>query len=206
MEKVTITEKDILNANTSMPLTLKWTLAKYIAEITLEKKNIVIKENGEETIPLPDMAQRRTMMETQLKIGVFVKEYMRYTFDPVRDSVSEKEIPYMMAADEADKWSNFEAQLDRLKRSKTPGVADKCYDILNDYHAFVRMVSIEIEQELQVRNDPVGRSAWLLSSIVGGVANGFLKDNLKELSHIAEELEKEGENGAAASEGESTEE
>ena len=206
MEKVVITEKEILNANTSIPITLKWALAKYIAEITIEKKSVVIKENGEETIPLPDISQRRTMMETQFKIGVFVKEYMGYTFDPVHDSKTGDEIPYLMAADEADKWSNFEAQLDRLKRSKDKTVADKCYDILNDYHAFVRMVSIEIEQELQIRNDPVGRSAWLLSSIVGGVANGFLKDNLKDLSRIAEELEKEGEDGATASEGESTEE
>ena len=137
MEKVIITEQDILNANASIPLVLKWTLAKYIAEFAPEKKSIAVKENGEGTIPLPDLFQRRTMMENQFKLGVFVKEYMGKMFEPVRDSETDEPVPYLMAADEADAWSNFEAQLDRLKRSKDKAVADKCYDILNDYHAFV---------------------------------------------------------------------
>ena len=160
MEKVTITEQDILNANASIPLTKKWALAKYIAEWSLEKNNVAVVEKGKDTIPLPDLYQRRTILETQFKIGVFVHEYMGREFDPVHESGTDAPVTYLMAADEADQWSNFEAQLDRLKRSKTPDVANKCYDILNDYHAFVRMVSIEIEQELQVRNDLLGRAAW----------------------------------------------
>lgn len=193
MDKVIITEQDILNAKSSIPLTLKWVLAKFIAEHTPEKKQIVVKEDGKETIALPDMAQRRTMMETQFKIGVFVKEYMGREFDPVHDSKTDEAIPYLMAADEADAWSNFESQLDRIKRSKDKAVADKCYDILNDYHSFVRMLSIEIEQELQIRNDLLGRAAWFLSKLIETYSPEELRKSLGELSGIAGELEKKQE-------------
>lgn len=189
MEKVIITEQDILKANSSIPLVLKWTLAKYIAEVSPERKTIIIKEDGKESIPLPDMTQRRTMMESQFKIGVFVKEYMGVAFNPVHDSDTDKEIPYLMAADEADAWANFESQLDRLKRSKDKTVADKCYDILNDYHAFVRMVSIEIEQELQVKNDLLGRSAWFLSRIISKFTPDELLKSIGEISELAPEIE-----------------
>lgn len=202
MEKVTITEQDILNANASIPLVLKWTLAKYIAEVSPEKKQIAVKENGKEAIPLPDMVQRRTMMESQFKIGVFVKEYMGASFEPVHDTETDQPIPYLMAADEADQWSNFEAQLDRLKRSKDKTVADKCYDILNDYHAFVRMVSIEIEQELQAKNDLLGRMAWFLSKFMDKWTPEEFVKSLGEMPQIAEKADAENpaDNGEKAEE------
>ena len=181
MEKVTITEQDILNAKTSIPLVKKWALAKYIAEWSLEKNNVAVVEKGKDTIPLPNLYQRRTIWETQFKIGVFVHEYMGREFDPVHESETDAPVTYLMAADEADQWSNFEAQLDRLKRSKTPDVANKCYDILNDSHAFVRMVSIEIEQELQVRNDLLGRAAWYLAATVSKAASDEIRAVIEKL-------------------------
>ena len=189
MEKVIITEQDILNANSSIPLTRKWALAKYIAEWSLEKNNVAVVEKGKDTIPLPELYQRRTMLETQFKIGVFAHEYLKVEFEPVHESGTDLPVTYLMAADEADAWSNFEAQLDRLKRSKDKAVADKCYDILNDYHAFVRMVSIEIEQELQVKNDLLGRAAWFLSYLVGKLTPEELLKNANEISEMAAELE-----------------
>lgn len=188
MERHIITEQDILNANSSIPLTEKWALAKYIAGWSLEKNSIAVVENGKETIPLPELYQRRTMMETQFKIGVFVHKYMRQDFEPVHESGTGLPVTYLMAADEADAWSNFEVQLDRLKRSKEKAVADKCYDILNDYHAFVRMVSIEIEQELQIKNDLLGRAAWFLSYLVGKMTPEELLKNANEISEMANEI------------------
>lgn len=189
MEKVNIAEQDILGANTSIPLTKKWALAKYIAELSIEKNSMSVVEKGKETIPLPDLYQRRTILETQFKIGVFVREYMGREFEPVHESGTDLPVTYLMAADEADQWSNFEAQLDRLKRSKDKAVADRCYDILNDYHAFVRMVSIEIEQELQIKNDLLGRAAWFLSYLVGRLTPEELLKNMGEINEMAAELE-----------------
>lgn len=188
MDKVIITEQDIMNASASMPIITKFTLAKYIAELCTEKKQITVKEGGVEAIALPDMAQRNTLRESQFKIGVFVKEYMGRSFDPVHD-MNDDPIPYMMSADEADAWGNFESQLDRLKRSKDKAVADRCYDILNDYHAFCRMVSIEIEQELQIKNDIVGRFAWLVSSMIKNSTPEKLQESIEELNKIQEQLE-----------------
>ena len=192
MDKVIITEQDILNAKTSLPITIKYALAKYIAEFCTEKKQITIKEGGVDSISLPDMAQRNTIREVQYKVGVFVKEYMGKNYDPVHDKTDEP-IPYLMAADDVDAWSDFETQLDRLKRSKDKAVADKCYEILNDYHAFVRMVSIEIEQELQVKNDIVGRFAWLAKSLINTYSPEELKKNLQDLTDIQEQLDKKEE-------------
>ena len=189
MEKVIITEQDILNAKTSIPLVKKWALAKYIAEWSIVKNNVAVVEKGKDTIPLPELYQRRTILEAQFKIGVFVREYMGREFDPVHESETDAPVTYLMAADEADQWSNFEAQLDRLKRSKDKAVADRCYDILNDYHAFVRMVSIEIEQELQIKNDLLGRAAWFLSYLVGKMTPEELMKNMGEITEMANELE-----------------
>ena len=192
MEKVIITEQDILNANSSIPLTLKFAVARYIAEFSTDKKQITVKENGVDSIALPDMWQRNTMRETQFKTGAFVKEYMGKDVDFVKgtDDVS---IPYLMAADEVDAWSNFETQLDRLKRSKNKEVADKCFDILNDYHAFCRMVSIEIEQELQIKNDIVGRFAWLAKSLINSSTPEELKKSIEDLNELQEQLEQKEE-------------
>lgn len=190
MDKVIITEQDILKAKASIPLTLKYAVAQYIAEFSTDKKQITIKEGGIDSIALPDMRQRNTMREAQFKTGVFAKEYMGKDVDFVKgtDDVS---IPYLMASDEADAWSNFETQLDRLKRSKTPGIADKCFDILNDYHAFCRMVSIEIEQELQIKNDALGRAAWLLSLLVRKFDAEGLKDSIKDIAKAVDEANEE---------------
>lgn len=192
MDKVIITEQDILKAKASIPLTLKYAVAQYIAEFSTDKKQITIKEGGVDSIALPDMRQRNTMREAQFKTGVFAKEYMGKDVDFVKgtDDVS---IPYLMASDEADAWSNFETQLDRLKRSKNKEVADKCYDILNDYHAFCRMVSIEIEQELQIKNDIVGRFAWLAKSLINSSTPEELKKSIEDLSELQEQLTKKEE-------------
>ena len=192
MDKVIINEQDILNANANLPLVLKYTLAKYIAELCVEKKQITLKEDGEDSIPLPDMAQRNTLRESQFKIGVFVKEYLKNTFAPVK-STNDKEIPYLMSADDADNWADFETQIDRLKKSKNKEVADKCFDILNDYHAFCRMVSIEIEQELQIKNDIVGRLAWFVSVFLKSATPGKLKESLEEIKKMQEQLESKEE-------------
>ena len=192
MDKVIINEQDILNANANLPLVLKYTLAKYIAELCVEKKQITLKEDGEDSIPLPDMAQRNTLRESQFKIGVFVKEYLKNTFVPVK-STNDKEIPYLMAADDADKWSDFETQIDRLKKSKNKEVADKCFDILNDYHAFCRMVSIEIEQELQIKNDIVGRLAWIVSVLLKNTTPEKMNETIEEIKKIQEQLESKEE-------------
>lgn len=192
MDKVIINEQDILNANANMPLVLKYTLAKYIAELCVEKKQITLKEGGEDSIALPDMVQRNTLREAQFKIGVFVKEYMRNAFEPVK-STNDKEIPYLMAADDADDWSDFETQIDRLKKTKNKEVADKCFDILNDYHAFCRMVSIEIEQELQIRNDIVGRFAWIVSVLLKSATPENLNETINEIKKLQEQLESKEE-------------
>lgn len=192
MDKVIITEQDILKAKASIPLTLKFAVAQYIAEFSTDKKQITIKEGGVDSIALPDMRQRNTMREVQFKIGVFVKEYMGKDVDFVKGE-DNLPCPYLMAADEVDAWSDFETQLDRLKRSKNKEVADKCYDILNDYHAFCRMVSIEIEQELQIKNDIVGRFAWLAKSLINSYTPEKLQESIDELKEIQEQLEKKEE-------------
>lgn len=201
MDKVNITEQDVLNAKAFIPLVLKYTLARYIAEFSTDKQKISVLENGEKSIPLPDITQRNTMRETQYKIGVFVKEYMGKDYDPVHDSKTNEPVPYLMAADEADAWSNFEAQLDRLKRSKDKAVADKCYDILNDYHAFVRMVSIEIEQVLQIENDLLGRMAWFLKSVVSETAADEIRTAIENLPKEKAEEEQPTENQEAEADG-----
>lgn len=186
MERIVITENDIKNANTYMPVTQKWVAAKFIAQLVVETKPVAIMDGGEKTA-IPDMADRNTLREAMFKTGVFVKEYMRKGFDPVHTEESKggKPIQWLMSADDTDRWGNFEAQIDRMKRSKTPGVADACYEMLNDYHQFLRMLNIEIEQEMALKNDPVGRT------LMANKMNALTPDDLNELLETLKKIEAE---------------
>ena len=72
-----------------------------------------------------------------------------------------------------------------MKRSKTPGVADACYEMLNDYHQFLRMLNIEIEQEMALKNDPVGRT------LMANKMNALTPDDLNELLETLKKIEAE---------------
>jgi hypothetical protein len=55
------------------------------------------------------------------------------------------------------------------------------------------MVSIEIEQELQIKNDIVGRLAWLVKSLINNSTPEKLQESIEGLKEIKEELEKKEE-------------
>ena len=55
------------------------------------------------------------------------------------------------------------------------------------------MVSIEIEQELQIRNDIVGRFAWLAKDLINTYSPEELKKSLEEIQELQEQFDKKEE-------------
>ena len=86
-----------------------------------------------------------------------------------------------MSADEVDRWENIETQIDRLKKNKT--CADKCFELLNDFHAFKKILNTEINSQMSVRNDVVGRLVQAFNAPVDA-------DSLSELLESVAKIQK----------------
>ena len=96
MERHILTETDIQNANTYMPLVKKVALAQLVAPLCVGKMEVAINDSDGQK-PLPDMGQilqiRRIMFET----GVLVGFYLNKAFDTVKNADGE-DIPFCMSA------------------------------------------------------------------------------------------------------------
>lgn len=179
MERHILTETDIQNANTYMPLVKKVALAQLVAPLCVGKMEVAINDSDGQK-PLPDMGQilqiRRIMFET----GVLVGFYLNKAFDTIKNADGE-DIPFCMSADEVDRWENIETQIDRLKKNKS--CADKCFELLNDFHAFKKILNTEINSQMSVRNDVVGRLVQAFNAPVDA-------DSLSELLESVAKIQK----------------
>lgn len=158
---ITITKEDIEQANTFLPIEIKAILSQTIAELSLDK--VEMKTDADEALP-PMWKERRGTKELML-MGVFCRAYLNKDFKcnqiPARDAktgeLTETECDYFMTSEVYNEWagSHIFNQLDKLKKDKS--IADKVYDILDDFYAFRNMVNGEIRDMVEEKNDVVGR-------------------------------------------------
>lgn len=151
-----LTEQDILNATTYVPLSRKVAMARFIAEQSVLPIDIAADEGGTIVKFLP---QRYAENYQARSVGQMIVLLQFYLNQPIEGNFGEKEF---------DEWgeSCVFNQLDRFKQSKNPEVRNKVYDLLDDYREFCKFAGNEIAMELSVRNDPIGRiTAWLSKEI-----------------------------------------
>lgn len=191
---VIITESDIQNANTYLPIEVKEAMTRLMAQLCVEKLEVASPDG---LMPVPPICRENRMKRQQFLMGVLAGCYLKQGFALETMKVTgkdgkatEEKINYMMAVGDFDEWGESHAinQLERLKKSRTKGIADGVFDILQDYRIFENMLLGAIRDELERRNDIIGRltrmiqmqsSPELLAALQGELES--LKAEIKEM-------------------------
>jgi len=190
-ELITITEEDILNAQTYTPITAKELLARAVASLCIEP--VEVKSN--ETDALPPMFRENRKLRHQFQMGILATLLHReYALQKIRysgeDADSEHELTWCMDEDEYDLWamSHVMNQLERMKKSANKVVVNRLFDFLYDYKAIELMLTGAIRDELEAHNDIFNRAMQFFSvSATQAAMNSLVEGELRNL------LSKEGE-------------
>lgn len=181
---ITITEKDIENAETYVDISTKERYTRDVAFLCLEPVSVQVDE-GE---VLPTMFRENKKIKAQYLMGALATMLQR-PFESEHLSTGE-ELTGCMAEAEYDLWaqSHVMNQLERLKKVKNAEVVNKLFDVLYEYKAFELLLTGAIKDELEVRNDPFNRAMqWFTMSVADA--------GVKELVSIAAKQAVENEKG-----------
>lgn len=166
---ITITEQDVLNADTYIGIGIKEKFTRTVAVLCLEPVEV---ENDNGDI-LPTMVRENKKIKAQYLMGMLATLLHR-DFATQRLKSGE-ELPMCMDEDDYDLWASSHVmnQLERLKKGKNSAAVNKLFDLLYDYKAFELMLTGAIRDELEVRNDLFNRAMrWFTLS----VADAGVKD------------------------------
>lgn len=185
---VTITEQDILNAETYVPISTKEVYSRNVASLCVEPVEIY---NDEEGDTLPPMFRENKKLKAQYLMGTLAMLLKKpFTAQKLK---SGEEMSGCMDEQEYDLWASCYVmnQLERMKKGKNSAAVNKLFDLLYEYKAIELMLSGAIRDELEERNDPFNRAMqWftLTAADAGvkelvGMAVKEATQSLKEGSH-----------------------
>lgn len=181
-----LTETDILNARTYIPIDKKAELARNIALMCVDRVEVSLKDSGK-GITLPPRVQENPRSKMLYGMQVLLGMYLKKT---------DMESDFLVK--EYDEWCEAAIlnQLDRMKMNKSVAqdVRNRVYDLVDDYREFYRMLGTEISSIVEAQNDPVARVVAFLSKAVTpealkGAAEAF-KESYEEMSQYMKEREK----------------
>lgn len=166
---ITITEKDILGADSYIGISTKEVHTRAIAFACLEPVRVEMDDDGN---VLPTMFRENKKIKAQYLMGVLAT-LLKRPFESEKLKSGE-ELTGCMAEAEYDRWaqSHVMNQLERLKKAlKNSEAVNKLFDLLYEYKAIELMLTGAIKDELEVRNDPFNRAMqWFtLSAADAGV-------------------------------------
>lgn len=146
-----ITEQDMMEANTYVPLLKKEEFVKMACEKCISRIELALDGAGEGQVPMPPFYKDNHFVKARYMMGALLQFYLKKPYEPMEDGV-------LMAADEYDRWasSHVFSQLDRLK-FKNAAVRDKVFDLQADYRDLEKRLNNEIYSLLQIQNDPCSR-------------------------------------------------
>lgn len=164
---VTITQDDVKNAKSYMPLEYKQAISHLMAKLCTR-----VVENGASTKdnPLPDVREEDRMMRQQCLMGVLAGFYLGRKFEMEtleyeneNGEHERKPINFCMSVPAFNSFCESHPinQLERMKREKA--VANKVYDLLYDFKGFEAFLNGAIRDELEMQNDPALRIAQMMA-------------------------------------------
>ena len=172
---ITITEQDILNAATYVPLSTKEKFTRAVAFLCCEPVEI---RNDNDTFPM--MFRENKKLKAQYLMGTLAT-LLGHSFSS--EMLGESELTGCMAEAEYDAWASSHVmnQLERLKKGKNQAVVNRLFDLLYDYKAFEMMLNGAIRDELEERNDPFNRTMqWFTLSVADAGVRGLVGAAVKE--------------------------
>ena len=173
--KKTLTEEDIRNAVSYLPLAKKTAMARAYAQDCLLQFDI---STGNEDIDkvFPSRFQENPQKRMLYGMLVLLREYLKKMEDED------------LSTEQYDVWgaSSIFNQLDRFKSSKDPEIRNKVYDLVDDYREFYRMLGTEINSLAEAKNDFLARFVQYVSLSQSPEA---LQEQLEQLEKLTQEIE-----------------
>lgn len=174
-DKKILTEEDIRNAVSYLPLAKKTAMARAYAQDCLLQFDI---STGNEDIDkvFPSRFQENPQKRMLYGMLVLLREYLKKMEDED------------LSTEQYDVWgaSSIFNQLDRFKSSKDPEIRNKVYDLVDDYREFYRMLGTEINSLAEAKNDLLARFVQYVSLSQSPEA---LQEQLEQLEKLTQEIE-----------------
>lgn len=164
---VTITQEDVKKAKSYLPAETKEALARLMAKLCTR---IVENDASTAETTLPPVRVEDRLRRLQCLNGVLCGFYFGGKFEKLKltlpkedGGTEEREIEGVMSLESLNDWCSGHPknQLERLKKEKA--VANKVYDILDDFKQFEIMLNSAIREELEMQNDPALRMAQMMA-------------------------------------------
>lgn len=192
MAEIKITEKMVLEAKSYMPIASKEAMARLMAGFCIEH---VANPKSTDTQPLPGMNRENRQMKQQFVMGVLAKFYLGQEIEEQLVKAGENEprkLAFCMDMASYDEWAGSHVinQLERLKKSKTPGVANKVFDLMYDLKGFENMLFGSIREGIELYNDPCARLSEMLMLQTSEQVMAATKKMLNEVQGELKELSK----------------
>lgn len=173
--KKILTEEDIRNAVSYLPLAKKTAMARAYAQDCLLQFDI---STGNEEVDkvFPSRFQENPQKRMLYGMLVLLREYLKKMEDED------------LSTEQYDVWgaSSIFNQLDRFKSSKDPEIRNKVYDLVDDYREFYRMLGTEINSLAEAKNDFLARFVQYVSLSQSPEA---LQEQLEQLEKLTQEIE-----------------
>lgn len=174
-DRKVLTEEDIRNAVSYLPLAKKTAMARAYAQDCLLQFDI---STGNEEVDkvFPSRFQENPQKRMLYGMLVLLREYLKKMEDED------------LSTEQYDVWgaSSIFNQLDRFKSSKDPEIRNKVYDIVDDYREFYRMLGTEINSLAEAKNDLLARFVQYVSLSQSPEA---LQEQLEQLEKLTQEIE-----------------
>lgn len=170
-----LTEEDIRNAVSYLPLAKKTAMARAYAQDCLLQFDI---STGNEEVDkvFPSRFQENPQKRMLYGMLVLLRDYLKKMEDED------------LSTEQYDVWgaSSIFNQLDRFKSSKDPEIRNKVYDLVDDYREFYRMLGTEINSLAEAKNDFLARFIQYVSLSQSPEA---LQEQLEQLEKLTHEIE-----------------
>lgn len=183
---VTITQEDVKKARDYLPAETKEALTRLMAKLCTR---IVENDASTAEAPLPPYRVEDRLRRLQCLNGVLCAFYFGGQFEKFKllvqkedgSGTEEREIEGVMSLEALNDWcsSHPKNQLERWKKEKN--VANKVYDILDDFKLFEILLDRAIREEIEMQNDPAIRIAQMLAMQMNPES---LKETLDEIQRF----------------------
>lgn len=174
-DRKVLTEEDIRNAVSYLPLAKKTAMARAYAQDCLLQFDI---STGNEEVDkvFPSRFQENPQKRMLYGMLVLLREYLKKMEDED------------LSTEQYDVWgaSSIFNQLDRFKSSKDPEIRNKVYDLVDDYREFYRMLGTEINSLAEAKNDFLARFVQYVSLSQSPEA---LQEQLEQLEKLTQEID-----------------
>ena len=183
---VTITQEDVKQAMDYLPAETKEALTRLMAKLCTR---IVENDASTAEAPLPPYRVEDRLRRLQCLNGVLCAFYFGGSFEKLKllvqkddgSGTEEREIEGVMSLEALNDWceGHPKNQLERWKKEKA--VANKVYDILDDFKLFEILLDRAIREEIEMQNDPAIRIAQMLAMQMNPES---LKETLDEIQRF----------------------